>query len=318
MTAAGVLHQGAGSTLDFFLRAELNRRGWQAMEFDTRRRPDRATRDRLLPCQVLVLVRYLPRPWIPTLRRARQAGKTIVYVMDDDLFDATGFQGLPSRYARKLRRLAWSQRQRILSFCTEFWVSSSALAQRYASHHPRLLPLEPSSRVIEPAKAFRVAYHGTGSHLEDIRWLLPLVQQLQRRCSTTLMQIYGGRPVQRLFADLPRVEVLRPIPWDRYLEQTALDPQHLLLCPLRPTTFNGARAAVKFFDAARLGALGLYANRPPYSSFVRHGVDGLLLGDDRDSWLEAILDLQARPEVALAMAAAARERARALCHAKPV
>ena len=314
MTVAGVLHQGAGSTLDFFLRAEFERRGWQAMEFDTRRRPDRAIGERLLDCQIVVLVRYLPRSWIPILRRAQQAGKRIVYMMDDDLFDSSCFRGLPSRYARKLRRLAWSQRQRILSFCSEFWVSSAELAQRYASHHPRVLPLEPISRVIAPAKAFRVAYHGTGSHLEEIRWLLPLVQQLQRICTTSQVQIYGGRPVHRLFADVPRVEVLQPVPWDRYLEQTALDPQHLLLCPLRPTPFNGARAAVKFFDAARLGALGLYSNRPPYSSFVRDGEDGLLLGDDRDSWLDAILDLQARPEVARAMATAGRERARALCH----
>ena len=43
---------------------------------------------------------------------------------------------------------------------------------------------------------------------------------------------------------------------------------------------------MKVFDA-RLGAVGLYSNRPPYSGCVRHRVDGIL-GDGLPRWLQAI------------------------------
>ena len=62
----------------------------------------------------------------------------------------------------------------------------------------------------------------------------------------------------------------------------------LLLAPLSDTAVNAARAPVKAFDAARLGAAGLYADAAPYRGFVRAGVDGLLLPMDPEAWAAAI------------------------------
>ena len=76
---------------------------------------------------------------------------------------------------------------------------------------------------------------------------------------------------------------------------------------------NAARAPVKFIDAARCGAAGLYSDRVPYRGFIRHGVDGLLLGDGHGEWLAAIEHLIGDSGARRRLAEEGRQRALRLC-----
>jgi hypothetical protein len=229
--------------------------------------------------------------------------------MDDDLFDPAGFGVLPRKYAAKLRRLAWHRRRTILGWFQEFWVSTPTLAERYASLKPQLIPLHPQSRVVERIRSFTLGYHGTASHQQELLWLYPLIVELQARYSNTLVEVYGDSKVRQVYGTLPRVQVQHPVPWEQYRQFTAGQHLDLLLCPLLDNSFNAARAAVKFFDAVRLGAVGLYSNRFPYATFVRDGQDGLLLGDDPQQWLSTIDRLLRQPQERDRLVAEARKRA---------
>jgi len=132
---------------------------------------------------------------------------------------------------------------------------------------------------------------------------------VQARYSHTLVELYGDEEMRQLYGAIPRVQVHHPIPWERYREVTAGQHLDLLLCPLVDNTFNGARAAVKFFDAVRLGAVGLYSNRPPYASMILHETDGLLLSDQYGEWLAAIHRLLSEPQERQELANFARRRA---------
>jgi len=57
-----------------------------------------------------------------------------------------------------------------------------------------------------------------------------------------------------------------------------------------------------------MGAVGLYADRRPYSGFIREGVDGLLLPNDHAAWIEALLQLAQDSERRQRMASAAQRR----------
>ncbi|MCP9835110.1 MULTISPECIES: hypothetical protein [unclassified Cyanobium] len=311
MTTALVLHQGAESSLDYFLHAAFRERHWRALLVDTRRRPPSDMGSQLMKARVVVLVRYWPSGWCwrAVLRQARRQGLRCIYWMDDDLMDRSGFEVLPRKYAAKLRRLAWDRRHAILDWCQELWVSTPSLAQRYASLNPELIPLRPQARVVEQIRSFTIGYHGTASHRQELLWLYPLIADVQARYSHTLVELYGDDKVRKLYSPLPRVQVQHPVPWERYREVTAGQHLDLLLCPLLDNTFNGARAAVKFFDAVRLGAVGLYSNRAPYANMVHHGDDGLLLGDQYDEWLDAIHRLSSQPQWREQLADSAR------CHA---
>ena len=65
---------------------------------------------------------------------------------------------------------------------------------------------------------------------------------------------------------------------------------------------------MKFIDYARQGALGLYSRVPPYEGFVRDGIDGVLLPNEPEAWVDAIVQWAGDPAGRAARAAAARAR----------
>ena len=112
----------------------------------------------------------------------------------------------------------------------------------------------------------------------------------------------------RAAAESPNVRISPQLAWPDYLDAQSGRRAGISLAPLFPSPINDARAPVKVFDAARLGAAGLYADAPAYRGFVRDGEDGLLLPMSPGAWASAIVDLARDPQRRLALAVAARER----------
>lgn len=122
-------------------------------------------------------------------------------------------------------------------------------------------------------------------------------------------EVFGAPAVNAALKRLPRVSVLQPMTWPNYLSFTASQRRDLALAPLLPSAFNASRGPTKFYDYARMGAVGLYSDRPAYRGFIEDGVDGLLLDNDPALWVDAILDLVADSAKRAAMASAVMRRA---------
>ena len=219
----------------------------------------------------------------------RRAG--LAYFMDDDLLDPSAHAGLASTYARKLETLASSQRRWLEVHADAFWVATPALAAKYAALDPHLIPLAPPAALLAAHPSVRIVYHGTASHAAEIEWLHDVIAAVQQRCASTHFELFGEHPVQRRYRDLPRVAVLHPMRWENYLAYTASHSATVGLAPLLPGPFNAARGAVKFYDYARMGAVGLYTDVEPYRGFVHDGIDGLLLPNDPQRWIETLVAL---------------------------
>jgi hypothetical protein len=155
----------------------------------------------------------------------------------------------------------------------------------------------------------QLAYLGSSVHALEFAWLRELLLLLQSRHCHTHVDLFGDLSINRQFRDLPRVRILHPMRWPSYLAETGQGRCDLLLTPLLESPLNAARAPVKFIDAARCGAAGLYSDRPPYRGFIRPGVDGLLLGDRQQEWLEAIEWLIGDGEARHRLASEGRRRA---------
>ena len=265
-----------------------------------------------IECSMVIIARYLPREWIPSLGAFRQAGGKIVYFMDDDLMDPDATEGLPAAYRRKIDQGATRQRQIIESLCQEFWVASPYLAEKYSAWFPHLLTSAPTPATLEQHDPVTVCYHGSASHGVEIRWLAKLMQQVQVPAGCTTFEIFGDHEVNKLFRGLPRTSVMHPMDWPNYLAYTGSIKRDIGLAPLLPGSFNAGRAPSKFFDFARMGAVGIYTDVAPYRGFVRHGIDGLLLPNEPEAWVAAINELAANPVRRQRLAAAARERALAM------
>ena len=302
-----VLAEGDSASLDYFVRPWLHANGNHDRLVDSRAAPPAG----FSPQGVggVVIVRYLPPAWFEFLCAARRAAIPVVYFMDDDLMDASAHVGLPEDYRHKLDRLALSQRARIEAVACEYWVSNAALAAKYPSWRPRVLPARDGVAAALPPVT--ICYHGTASHLAEQQWLLALAGELQAASPRTHFSIVGDATLNKTLRGLPRVSVTHPLRWPNYVAYTQSRPADIALAPLLPSPFNAMRGPTKFFDIARLGAAGLYADVTPYREVVRHDVDGLLLPMDREAWLLAILALIDDAPRRRRLADAARARAAA-------
>ena len=315
MTGAGepsaiVLSEGATASTDYFLFPYLNSLGYRATVLDTRVAPLESLN--VSGYRMVVISRYLPRKWLGVLEELRRQGIKIVYFMDDDLFDLRALQGLPWRYTWKIVSRALVHRRRLQRLCSDVWVSTPYLAEKYAGLQPVLLQPMLSLKTLETPKSIHesihVCYHGTASHQQEIEWLLPIVKAVQERTDHIHFELFGTQAVHKIFRTLPRVSILHPMSWPNYLSFTSVQKRNLALAPLLPGAFNAGRGPVKFYDYARMGAVGLYSDEPPYRGFINDGVDGVLLENDPGVWADALTELAGNHVKRERMAAEVRRR----------
>lgn len=186
------------------------------------------------------------------------------------------------------------------------WPSSLNYVSRSASTPPRLAPSLPHTHLLLQSTSsasstastldtVRICYHGTWSHRDDMKWLAPVIAEVQQLCTNTVFEVIGDHRVARIFRGIPRVIVLPTMPWPDYLKHTQTVRQDIGLSPLRDTLFNRGRGPIKFFDYARAGAVGVYSAGPAFSDFVSHEIDGFVLANDSSLWTERIIELVNSP-----------------------
>lgn len=237
---------------------------------------------------VVVFVRYIPPQWRRKVQAERGRLAGLVFFMDDDLLDPLAWASMPWRYRYKLYRQAARHRGWLLQQRAQLWVSTAWLQQKYEAWaplrvDPRPLPMVQGVR--------RVFYHGSASHLAEIRWLRPIIEEVQQQDPRIVFEVIGGQDIYRLYRGLARVTVVHPMRWPAYEAFLDQPGRHIGLAPLLELPFNRARSCTKFFDITRAGGVGLYAAAGACGAFVRDEVDGVVLPMRPRIWAEAILRL---------------------------
>lgn len=266
---------------------------------------------------LVVIVRYLDSKWRDRIESMREQLAGIVYFMDDDLLDLAAIGHAPLPYSARMAWLAWRHRPWLRRVGARLWVSTPFLANKYRDWNPELVPPAPRPELLgrcappvqeDEHSPVRVFYHGTGLHRTEIRWLAPVVRAVQTRNARTNFEVFGRAWVERLYRDVPRTSVLRPLGWEDYRRYCAGHTFHVGLAPLLPHAFNAARSHTRFYDLVRCGAAGIFSNVEPYASFVRHETDGLLVDNDPNAWTDAILRLAEDSALRERIVTSARQR----------
>lgn len=241
----------------------------------------------------VVIVRHASLMWLRALWLARERLSGVAYLMDDDIPAAWRCRDVPLDYGlwtsgRYLRIRHWLAR-----VCDRVWVSTPELARRYPG--AAVVPPWPFRCRREPAPSGsrRWGYHGTRIHRREVEWLIPIVRAVQQEMPQVVFEVFGDDRVRRLFAGIPRVEVIAPMPWPAYLRHAEGSDLAVGLAPVLPGFFNAARSPTKVFDILRCGAVPLCSARPPYADAGLQDTGAVLLPDDHGQWVDAVVQLLA-------------------------
>ena len=307
-----VLQRGENASTDYYLRPRLKAAGLRAEICDLADDPGASALLGPGGAQALMVVfcRYAAPAWLDALEQSRGRLSRVAFFMDDDLPAMMRAREIPPTARGKVALHFAAHAPRLGGLCSELWVSTETLAARYAEARPlRLQPL-PEAQPPPPAGGASdlVVYHGTDVHEHERRFVLQVARETAAMSPSARFEIVGDEALARAAAGLANVEVVPQLAWPEYLRAQTGRQAAIALAPLFPSPLNDARAPVKVFDAARLGATGLYADAPAYRGTVRDGEDGLLLAMQPEAWARAITTLIGDPDRRRRLALAARER----------
>ncbi|MGO0272808.1 glycosyltransferase family 1 protein [Escherichia coli] len=280
-----ILHEGNSPTLAYFEEAIKSRFPGAACQLVDTLTTNAIEVDK---GAAIVVIRFISSQWQREIARNIEELSQVVYFMDDDLFDPSALGALPKVYRTKIIRRSAAQHRWITSHCDNIWVSTPYLANKYAHLNPDIVPAKPTPHLLAVKRPVKIAYHGSSSHQAEKYWLRDVIEGVLSRCPQASFEIFGEHEIYKLYRDLPRVTVLHPMSWQNYLDYTQHHQIDIGLAPLLESAFNLARGPVKFYDFVRMGAVGVYSNCAPYSDFIEQNINGVLLNNDPQKWIEAL------------------------------
>lgn len=242
----------------------------------------------------VIFVRYIPLNWRKLITATRSSLNKLIYFMDDDLFDTKVSAGQSWRYRYKLAHLAAWQQNWLKSMQAEYWVSTNWLQQKYKQLTPKLILPRPISIKTNSCKVF---YHGSASHKDEIEWLHPIIQTVLKKNQNISFEIIGNDEINRMYRNLPRVNIVHPMKWPSYQAFINMPGRHIGLAPLLDNPFNLSRSYTKFFDITQAGAAGIYAQSGAWNTILTDQEHGFLIEMNPASWVRAILQLSNNDEL---------------------
>ncbi len=301
-----ILHEGWSPTLAYFEEA-IKSRCPEARSYlvDTLSPPNLTIPDGA----AIVIIRFISVKWQLLLKQHLKSSSRIIYFMDDDLLDPAALSHLPKKYRVKIIKHSAAQHHWITEYCDEFWVSTPYLANKYEHLNPIIVIAKPSSLLLASRQPVKIAYHGSSSHRAEKLWLREVINGVLASCPHVSFEIFGEHDIYKLYRDLPNVSVLHPMNWQNYLSYTSTHRVDIGLAPLLDSPFNLARGAIKFYDFVRMGAVGIYTNRAPYSDIVEQNINGILLENDPQLWIKTIVLLAEQTQKRVTLARFAKKYA---------
>ena len=227
------------------------------------------------------------------VKKLKAAGKTLIYLMDDDLLNVPGEvtsasyynQACIQRFIREMIRLS----DGILS-------PSPRLLEKYAGGKLALRTEEPALQPLpyaphEPGKPVKIGFAGSVDRMGDLEEILrEALTQVKQKCGEKVeFQFFGAAPA---FAEALGA---RCVPYtesyDRYRETLNGLGWDIGLAPMPETEFHACKHYNKFTEYAAAGIAGIYSAVPPYDRLEAFPGCGVLCGNRAEEWAEAIRSL---------------------------
>lgn len=233
-----------------------------------------------------------------TLERLREAGKRIVYDIDDDLFNITPDNPAYNTITRD-DQLAAAHCMKLADTVT---TTTSELQRRLKGVLDGVEPIvipnawDVDDRWAEgfgsPDEFRRIFWSGGASHGADWEECWPAVQEIMTERDDVRLVIMGYLPpcIERV-ATAPefqgRIEFCGFRDPQTYYEMLHHVRAEVGLAPVRSTSFNAAKSAIKYLEYSLAGIPTVASDWKPYSPVISDKENGRLVSS-KEEWKKAI------------------------------
>jgi len=231
----------------------------------------------------------------------RKKGISLVYSIDDNLIDLNinePGKTRPSIHEKNIIRYFAREADGVI-------VSTSALKERIKNLNDRIFVVENAldERLIDLNRRYTnkdnklvIGYMGTYTHDRDFCEIYPALRNILYKYRDDIeLEVVGSLSDNRLLRSIPNAKQLdtrgnieytkfwdwmnRNIHWD------------IAIAPLVRNEFTKCKSDIKYLDYAALGTPAICTKFVPYENSVIHGKSGLLVENDAESWIDAIVAL---------------------------
>ncbi len=242
---------------------------------------------------ILVSVRGFEKISADIARVAKQAGRFVIYFLDDDLLNIPDDVGSKKYFSDPERRQALHD---IISLSDVLWCVNSKLGEKYSKifnnkkwvleRVPVSAPLVSNSTIEH--NQVNVLYAGSSDHTPIIReYISPVVDHISKEFGSSVFFTFIG--VDPGLPENKSVEYIKFFDsYDDYclfLSEKSFD---IGLAPIRTSEFYQCKYYNKYVEYSKLGVVGLYTNIAPYTLVVHNGVNGFLCDNTFDDWYNTL------------------------------
>ncbi len=285
-------------TFDYYLAARLEAPDMPPYEVADIR--GRETPDLDADGAFIILCRYASPSVLRWIERNAERLSGVGLFLDDDIpavvtgKDANFFYRLFLWY-----RALWPL-HRLNQHLDIVWASTPHLASRLADSNAMVLPPAPpralwqveghhGDQLGQSNRGVLIAYHATGVHLQEHRFLRPIIEEVLRERPQARFEVFADRRAKAIWQGLDRVQIREPMPWTEYLADANGRRIHIMLVPLAPSHVNDSRAPTKRIDVARYRAAGVFSDGEAYGAPTE--TNELRMPYAIDAWRRAIEQL---------------------------
>jgi glycosyltransferase involved in cell wall biosynthesis len=249
----------------------------------------------------LILYRTIAQPSLSTAKRVKAAGKTVIYMLDDNMLkfgtdylaeeffylkpDTPGFKRLERELSLADTIVSFSAQ--ITKDCREY--NPRVLEFRTTIQHEYIKGAEPLEGGKSSDRRIKFAIITGSARDEEMRVLWPTIEEFTKNHSDEIeFHVWGISPED--YGNLHCRFFHRPFDhsYDSYLYALRKEKFDYVIMPLFDDhDTKKSKNSIKYLEITSAGAVGIYSDSTAYS-VVEDGVTGLITADDPDAWMECL------------------------------
>lgn len=225
-------------------------------------------------------------------RRCQKAGKYIIYILDDDVFEIAP-DSLSAHYFHQdtvRNRVYWFIKN------SDIFISPSRhILEKYKNDAKRVLRLEEpclknnfASVKKKENRKLKIGFAGSVDRAGDVERILQeaIEEFYERHKEEADIEFMGAK------IDLIDRLGLTYYPYEEDYEQYQKRFFELNwdigLAPMPDTEFHRGKHYNKYIEYGSIGCVGMYSNVIPYTYVIEHKKNGILCGNSTKEWVEAL------------------------------